>query len=107
MGVSDGDPELKKAQVHTTKVTELISLLDRLQRFSDWSKMAKAVARLERCAKNMKGLIERSESTSLDERRDAEQFIIHLVQEEVFREEIKALKQGKEVKSNQSFNCTS
>ena len=102
VGVSDGDPELKKAQVHTTKVAEQISLLDRLQRFSDWSRMVKAVARLKRCARNMKGLKERSESTTLDERRDAEQFIIRLVQEEVFREEIKALKQKKEVKSNQS-----
>lgn len=74
MGASDGDPELRRAEVHTTKVMEQTSLLDRLQRFSDWGRMVKAIARLKRCVGNVKGLKERSESTTLDERKDAEQF---------------------------------
>lgn len=35
--VSDGDPELRRAQVLATKVTEQTSLLKRLQKFSDWA----------------------------------------------------------------------
>lgn len=63
----------------------------------------KAVARLKRCARCAKGRKERSnDSTMLEEIKDAEQFIIRIVQEEVFSDEIKSLKQGKEVNSNQS-----
>ncbi len=91
--VDEGDPELKKAQVLTTKVKEEMSLSDRLERFSDWKRAVKAIARLKRCARSVKGLVER---------KDAEQFIIHTVQEEVFGDEIKSLRQGKEVHSNQS-----
>ncbi len=78
-------------------------LSDRLERFLDWKKAVKAIARLKRCARSVKGLVERSnEATSLEERKDAEQFIIRTVQEEVFGNEIKSLRQGKEVHINQS-----
>ncbi len=78
-------------------------LSDRLERFSDWKRAVKAIARLKRCARSVKGLVERSnEATSLEERKDAEQFIIRTVQEEVFGNEIKSLRQGKEVHTNQS-----
>ncbi len=101
--VDEGDPELKKTQVLTTKVKEEMSLSDRLERFSDWKRAVKAIARLKRCARSVKGLVERSnEATTLEERKDAEQFIIRTVQEEVFGDEIKSLRQGKEVHSNQS-----
>lgn len=102
--VHDGDPELKRAQVLMTKAREEWCLSDCLQRFSDWKRAVKARARLKRCARSAKGLVERSNnSTTLEERKDAEQFIIHIVQEEVFSDEIKHLRQGKEVNSNQ-FN---
>ncbi|XP_026094281.1 uncharacterized protein LOC113066585 [Carassius auratus] len=99
--VNDGDPELKGAQVLMTKAREEWCLSDRLQRFSDWKRAVKAIARLKRCARSAKGLVERSNnSTTLEERKDAEQFIIHIVQEEVFSDEIKHLRQGKEVNSS-------
>ncbi|KAG1925738.1 hypothetical protein F2P79_025333 [Pimephales promelas] len=102
--INDGDPELKRAQVLMTKAREEWCLSDRLQRFSDWKRAVKAIARLKRCARSAKGLVERSNNfTTLEERKDAEQFIIRIVQEEVFSDEIKHLRQGKEVNSRQ-FN---
>lgn len=46
--IASSDPELKKAQVHDTQVKEVRSLLDRLHKFSDWSRLVKAIARLKR-----------------------------------------------------------
>ncbi len=87
--VDKEDPELKRAQVLAIKVKEDMFLSDRLERFSDWKRAVKAIARLKRCARSVKGLVERSnEATSLEERKDAEQFIIRTVQEEVFGNEI-------------------
>ncbi len=52
----------------------------------------------------MKGLKTRfNEVTTLEERMQAEQFIIHAVQEEAFSDEIKALKQKKDVQRNKSI----
>ncbi len=63
----------------------------------------KAIARLKRCARSVKGLVERSnKATSLVERKDAEQFLICTVKEEVFGNEIKSLRKGKGANSNQS-----
>lgn len=74
-----------------------------LQKFSDWKRVVRAIARLKRFAKEVKGLKTRSnEATTLDERMDTEQFIIHAVQEEAFSNEIKALKQKKEVQKSKS-----
>ncbi|XP_056603346.1 uncharacterized protein LOC130420207 isoform X2 [Triplophysa dalaica] len=101
--LNEDDPEIKRAQVHTTEANEEKSLLDRLQKFSDWKRVVRAIARLKRLAKEVKGLKTRSnEVTTLEERMEAEQFIIHAVQEEAFSDEIKALKQKKEVQRNKS-----
>ncbi|KAI4884818.1 hypothetical protein NFI96_007752, partial [Prochilodus magdalenae] len=101
--IVDGDPELKRVLVNATKVKEKKSLSERLQKFSDWKRLVKAIARLKHCARHAKGLEEKStESTTLAERNDAELFIIRIVQEEVFSDEIKSLKQKKEVNLNQS-----
>lgn len=101
--LNEDDPEIKRAQVHTTKANEERSLSDRLQKFSDWKRVVRAIARLKRLAKEVKGLKTRSnEVTTLEERMQAEQFIIHAVQEEAFSDEIKALKQKKEVQRNKS-----
>lgn len=100
--VDDGDTELKRVQVLSTQVKEK-SLTNRMQRFSDWKRLVKAIARLKHCAKCAKGLIQKSnESTTLEERREAEQFIIHTVQTEEFSNEINTLKQGRDIHSNQS-----
>lgn len=91
--VKDDDPELRKAVVFNTKAKEDRSLLDRLEKFSDWSRVVQAVARLKRRVKEHKGVKQRTnESTSLEERKEAEIAIIKLVQEEAFPDEIKSLK---------------
>lgn len=101
--LNEDDPEIKRAQIHTTKANEERSLSDRLHKFSDWKRAVRAIARLKRFAKEVKGLKTRSnEATTLDERMDTEQFIIHAVQEEAFSDEIKALKQKKEVQKSKS-----
>ena len=92
--VSDEDPELRKATVLNTKAKEDRSLLNRLEKFSDWSRAVQAVARLKRLIKEHKGVKERTnESTSLEERKKAELTIVKLVQEEAFSVEIKNLKE--------------
>lgn len=102
VGEIAGDPELR-AQVHISKAKEQKSLLDCLGKFSDWKRMVKAIASLKLCARNDKGMKERcNASTVLEEKKDAEMYIIRRVQEEVFSDEIKALKQKKEVKAKQS-----
>ncbi|KAL6484158.1 hypothetical protein MHYP_G00062030 [Metynnis hypsauchen] len=66
--------------------------------FSSWTRLVKAIARLMRCVKEVKGLVSRTnEVTSLEERKEAELFIISTVQKEVFSEEIKDLKSKKEI----------
>lgn len=91
--LDDEDPELKGAQVHTTEAQEDRSLSDRLQKFSDFRTAVRAIARLKRHAKKTKGLKTGSDKvTTLAERQEAEQFIIHTVQE-ALSEEIKLLKQ--------------
>ena len=101
--LNEDDPEIKRAQVHTTKANEERSLSDRLQKYSDWKRAVRAIARLKRLAKEVKVLKTRSnEATTLEERMDAEQFIIHAVQEEAFSDEIKALIQKIEVQKSKS-----
>ncbi|XP_037400478.1 uncharacterized protein LOC119265102 [Pygocentrus nattereri] len=86
--ISSSDPELKKVQVHNVYAKETRSLLDRLHKFSDWSRIVKAIARLKRHVKEIKGLQPRScEVTSLEERREAELTIIKMVQEAFFSKE--------------------
>ncbi|XDV30427.1 hypothetical protein PO909_033352 [Leuciscus waleckii] len=91
--IRQDDPELRKVLVCNTKAKEDRSFLDRLQKFSDWSRAVKAVARLKRQVKEYKGVKQRTnEATSLEERKEAELAIIKLVQEEAFSDEIKSLK---------------
>lgn len=79
--------------VCNTKSKESRSLLDRLQKFSDRSRGVKAVARLKRKIKEFKGVKQRTnESTSLEERKEAELVIIKLVQKEAFSNEILKLR---------------
>nr|XP_055049264.1 uncharacterized protein LOC129434357 [Misgurnus anguillicaudatus] len=91
--VTEDDPELRKAMVLTTKAKEERSLVNRFEKFSDWSRVVQAVARLKRRVKEHGGVKQRTnESTSLEERKRAEIVIIKLVQEEAFSDEIKSLK---------------
>lgn len=103
--IIDNDPELRKAQVHKTQTKEERSLLDRLHKFSDWTRVVKAIARLQRCSKEFKGLSPRvNEATSIEERQDAELTIIRMVQKSAFCDEIQRLRQQKEIESNNSTN---
>ncbi|KAK0147265.1 hypothetical protein N1851_013317 [Merluccius polli] len=91
--VKEDDPELRKALVLSTQARENRSLLDRLEKFSDWSRLVQALARLKRRVKEKKtGKQRNNESTSLEERKEAEFAIIKLVQEEAFPDEINNLK---------------
>lgn len=90
------DSELCKVQVLSTYTREGKSLLERRLKFSDWTRMVKSIARLKQRVKEAKGLESRSsETTSLVERRVAELFIIRLVQEAAFNNEILGLKKQK------------
>lgn len=84
--IQEDDPELRKALVCNTKAKEQRSLLDRLNKFSDCSRVIRAFARLKRKVKEYKGVKQRTNrSTSLEERKEAELAIVKLVQEDILR----------------------
>ncbi|XP_023204623.1 uncharacterized protein LOC111611627 [Xiphophorus maculatus] len=94
------NPELRKTFVHKTLTTEE-SLLSRFLRFSKWTRLVKAIARLIRCVKEVKGSLSRTNKvTSLEERKEAEFFIIATVQRAVFSEEIQDLSSKREITKN-------
>lgn len=89
------DPEVRKVVVHKIS-TAKSSQLDRFLKFSSWTRLVKAVARLRRRVKELKGVARKSnEATSLDERADAELYIISMVQKEAFSKEIKGIQSRK------------
>ncbi|KAL7874934.1 hypothetical protein SRHO_G00059040 [Serrasalmus rhombeus] len=91
------DPEVRNVFVHKASATEVL-LLDRFLKFSCWTRLVKAIARLMRLTEELKGSIPRTnEATSLVERSDAEATIISLVQREAFAEEIQTLQHRKEL----------
>ncbi len=91
--IKEEDPEIRKALVCNTAVKESRSLLDHLHKFSDWSRVVKAVARLKRKIKQFKDVKQPTkESTSLEEWKQAEHVIIKLVQKEALSDEIQSLK---------------
>lgn len=95
--VETTDPELRKAHVHAVKTKEVNSIANRFIKFSDWSRAVRAIARLQKFVREFKGLQPRTnEATNLEERRKAEIFIIKLVQEEAFAEDIHKIKLQKE-----------
>ncbi len=70
--IKEDDPEIRKALVYNTAAKESRSFLDHLQKFSDWSRVVKAVARLKRKIKEFKDVKQPTkESTSLEERKEA------------------------------------
>lgn len=91
--ISEDDPELRKTHVHKIHSREERSLLDRLEKFSDWARAVQAVAILKRRARAAKGHKPRfSEPTTLEERKEAEVFLIKLVQATHLAETMKSLK---------------
>lgn len=64
-------------------------LLERLHKFSDWTRDVKAIARLNRRAKDIKAFSPRiQETTNIEERKEAELTIIKMVQQSPFDDEI-------------------
>ncbi len=99
------DPELRKSQVHNTHTNEERALLGRLNKFSDWTRAVKAIARLKRCAKDAKVLNPRvNEASSIEERKEAEFTIIKMVQQSAFCDVMQSLKYQKEIKSNSKLH---
>lgn len=91
------DPEVRKAVVHHT-ITTADSLAERFLKFSSWSRLVKAIARLIRFVKEFKNIQKgTNEATSLEERQEAEFTIIAIVQRSVFSKEIKELQLKKEL----------
>lgn len=96
--IKEDDPELRKAFVCNTKAKEERTMLDRFEKFSDWSRLIRALAILRRKIKEHKGTTQNNkEGTSLEERKEAELVVIKLVQAKVFSKEIKSLEAKKAV----------
>lgn len=103
--ISEDDPELRKTHVHKIHSREERSLLDRLERFSDWARAVQAVAILKRRARAAKGHKPRfSEPTTLQERKEAEVFLIKLVQATHLAETMKSLKLNGQIKAIDKAN---
>lgn len=67
-------------------------MLDHLLKFSDWSRMIKAITRLKRLTRKVKDSNSRScEASSLEERKEAELYVIKMVQGMSFSQEIRSL----------------
>ncbi len=99
------DPELRKSQVHNTHTNEERSLLDRLNKFSDWTKAVQVITRLKICAKEAKGLNSRvNEASSIEGRMEAEFTIIKMVQQSASCDVMQSLKHQKEIKSNSKLH---
>ena len=100
--IAGEDPEVRKTVVLKTLATE-VKLLDRFLKFSSWASLVKAIARLMRYVKELKGLTSRTnEATSLEERKDAELTIIGIVQRATFSEEIQSLQHKKELSKDKT-----
>lgn len=68
--VETTDPEFRKAHAYAVKTERLSSLVSHFPKFSDWSKVVRAIARLKRFIREFKGLrLRTTEVTSLEERR--------------------------------------
>lgn len=91
------DPELRKPYPHAVKSNEVNIMAHRFTKFSDWTRLVRAMARLRRFNKEYKNLQPRTnETTTLEERKDMQIFIIKLAQEDAFAEEVQKIKQQKE-----------
>ncbi|XP_038134456.1 uncharacterized protein LOC119779028 [Cyprinodon tularosa] len=91
------DPEVWKVFANH-KLASIDSLAERFVKFSSWSRLVKATARLIRFGKEFKRKQKRTnEPTSLEERQEAELAIIAIVQGSVFSKEIKELQSRKEL----------
>ena len=93
--------------MYRVKKSELNSVVNHLSKFSDWTRAVRAVARLKRFIREFKKLQPgTNKATSLEDRREAEIFIIKLVQEEAFAQDIQKIQQQKTNSLNKQTSCT-
>ncbi|XP_073671819.1 uncharacterized protein [Paramisgurnus dabryanus] len=105
VGEVTDDSERKAVQALSNKVTEERILLNHLAKFSDWERVVKAVACLIRYAKHSSGCkSDLSCATSIEERREAEVFIIKMVQMDAFSTEMESIKRNCKVKTKDKAN---
>ena len=101
--IAIGDPEVKKIHVLATNASRGLNLIDRLSRFSHWSKAVRAIARLQRLARRTKT---QNYLTTVEERRKAELFIIRAVQHEFYPDDIAVLSKGTSaIRINSALHC--
>ncbi|XP_057709746.1 uncharacterized protein LOC130927761 [Corythoichthys intestinalis] len=99
------DPEVKNVQVLNTQANEQRSLLDRLCKFSNWSRMIKAIARLKRFLKDKKNPRKgSSQASTLQDRKEAEVLILKLVQDTAFSHVMQSLKHSKTMQTEDKVN---
>ncbi|KAL7831305.1 hypothetical protein SRHO_G00308080 [Serrasalmus rhombeus] len=82
--------------VDETKTSEQSGLIDRLSKFSSWSRAIQAVARLLRRIKGDKS----NALSTVSERENAERLIIRELQSQAYQEEIKILSKGGQLPSH-------
>lgn len=82
------DSEVRSFQTLNTKVVEQGSTVNRLCKFSSWSHVVRAIARIQRQINKDKS----SGLSTVEERERAECLIVKLLQKHVFHTELKVLR---------------
>ena len=92
--------ELKPDTSMTHRVMQVPpgDLLRRFERFSSWSSLVSALTCLRRLLKQRSGVSDATDS--VEERRSTELFVVKMLQERYFAEEIELLRHGKWIKGN-------
>lgn len=95
------DSEVRSFQTLNTKVVEQGSIVNRLCKFSSWSHVVRAIARIQRRINKDKS----SGLSTVEERESAECLIVKLLQKHVFHTELKVLSKGAQLSSrNELYN---
>lgn len=91
--ISLEDPEVKFAQVFKTEGTDEVNLIDRIAKFSSWSRAIRAIARLMRRACKDKS----NHLSTTSERQRAELHIVKCLQSHAYKGELGRLEKGMDV----------
>ncbi|PIK33816.1 hypothetical protein BSL78_29367 [Apostichopus japonicus] len=89
-----GDPEVR-AQSLSVQATRACDILERLSKYSNWSRLTRIVARIRRLASRETGSV----SLTVEEINQACVSVVKIVQQEHFKEELQALKMQRNVSS--------
>ena len=89
--ISEEDPEVKQASTKVTKSEEDKPMLEKLKRFSDWSRAVLALSTLMKIVSCKKNGLKLDVKSTTEEIVQAEKVIIKWIQENTFSAEIEAL----------------